>query len=181
MNESIAISDGAFDLEFCNYLLELQTNAFGLVGSDELNQSIRKSKINFLNGFFQYPKVYGPVSNFLLEINNAHFNFDLTTMEPPQLTQYDSANQGEYKPHKDTSTPTAGQYRKLSMVIQLSSPDAYEGGDLIFPEQDNYSPELTKKQGTAIVFPSYLLHGVTPVTKGVRRSLVVWAHGPAFR
>ena len=181
MNENIAIVEDAFDLAFCNHLLDIQAQDKGLVGADDLNHDIRRSKIKFLVGFFQYPKVYSPVSNFMHEVNQAHFQFELTSMEHPQLTQYDSENKGEYKPHKDTNTPTEGQYRKLSMVIQLTSPDNYEGGELIFPEQVNYDPSITKKQGTAIVFPSYMLHGVTPVTAGMRKSLVVWAHGPAFR
>lgn len=36
-------------------------------------------------------------------------------------------------------------------------------------------------QGTATVFPGFVLHRVTPVTTGARYSLTVWAHGPAFR
>ena len=36
-------------------------------------------------------------------------------------------------------------------------------------------------RGTATLFPSYMLHRVTPVTEGIRHSLTVWAHGPAFR
>ena len=38
----------------------------------------------------------------------------------------------------------------------------------------------TKNKGTIIVFPSMLLHKVTPVTKGIRHSLVQWFSGPDF-
>jgi PKHD-type hydroxylase len=38
-----------------------------------------------------------------------------------------------------------------------------------------------KSRGTVTMFPSYLLHRVTPVTSGERYSLTIWAHGPAFR
>jgi PKHD-type hydroxylase len=38
-----------------------------------------------------------------------------------------------------------------------------------------------REKGTVIMFPSYLLHRVTPVTKGVRKSLVLWVGGTTFR
>jgi hypothetical protein len=40
--------------------------------------------------------------------------------------------------------------------------------------------KYTPTPGTVIVFPSYLAHCVTPVTKGVRWALVGWVHGPSF-
>ena len=70
--------------------------------------------------------------------------------------------------------------RKLSLVVQLSDPEDYEGGDLEI--YTGHEPLVVKKKkGMTAFFPSYQLHGVTPVTKGTRYSLVVWVHGPAFR
>ena len=72
-----------------------------------------------------------------------------------------------------------GTIRKLSITIQLSSPQDYEGGDLIL---HNGEPEKMQKElGKLIVFPSYTLHEVTPVTKGTRYSLVAWVAGKPFR
>lgn len=69
--------------------------------------------------------------------------------------------------------------RKLSLVCQLSDPSEYEGGEFqINPGGSILVPERTK--GTVIIFPSYLVHRVAPVTKGTRRSLVLWVEGPAF-
>jgi PKHD-type hydroxylase len=68
--------------------------------------------------------------------------------------------------------------RKLSLVCQLSDPSEYEGGELQINTGEIFTPE--KQKGTVILFPSYLLHRVTPVTKGTRRSLVLWIEGPAF-
>jgi PKHD-type hydroxylase len=72
--------------------------------------------------------------------------------------------------------------RKLSLIIQLTDPSEYEGGDFQFdsdiPQPD---PAEIKQRGTVIVFPSFLRHRVTPVTSGVRRSLVSWVEGPKFR
>ena len=40
---------------------------------------------------------------------------------------------------------------------------------------------LPKEQGKLILFPSYVLHEVKPVTKGERYSLVAWITGPQFK
>ena len=37
------------------------------------------------------------------------------------------------------------------------------------------------KQGHAAIFASFLQHRVTPVTKGVRNSVVVWFNGEPFK
>jgi PKHD-type hydroxylase len=70
----------------------------------------------------------------------------------------------------------------MSIVIQLTDPSEYEGGDF---EIDSQYPQLPKEEirekGSVLVFPSFIPHRVTPVTKGVRRSLVSWIEGPKFR
>ena len=60
--------------------------------------------------------------------------------------------------------------------MQLSDPADYDGGEL---ELKNSTRTLVapRAQGTLIVFPSFLLHRVAPVTRGTRRSLVGWASG----
>lgn len=181
MNEKIIVSKNAFDLDFCNKCLEIHAANYGTIGSG-FDTSVRKSKVTFLNGAFRHVDIYKEILQFLNDVNAHQFQFDLMGMEPPQLTEYDSAYQGEYKPHKDSNIPDENNIiRKLSMVVQITPPDSYEGGVLQFPDMKDYDESTTMAQGSAIVFPSYLLHGVTPVTSGKRKSLVVWANGPAFR
>ena len=182
MNEQIIIVKNAFDLRFCNRCSNILAAENGLVGNEELNASIRKSKITFLQGVFKHLDIYKPVLDVMNDTNKQFFDFDLDGIQPPQLTEYDSAYAGEYKPHKDSSSPDgSGIERKLSMVVQITPEDNYEGGELQFPDSSEYDVSITKEQGTAIIFPSYLLHGVTPVTRGLRKSLVVWAVGSTFR
>jgi PKHD-type hydroxylase len=72
------------------------------------------------------------------------------------------------------------QIRKLSLTIQLSDPFSYNGGELhLFT--GNEPTIIPKEQGKLISFPSYVLHEVTPVTKGERYSLVAWITGPQFK
>jgi PKHD-type hydroxylase len=69
--------------------------------------------------------------------------------------------------------------RKLSMSVQLSDEAEYSGGDLEFCACSQL--ESRRRRGTIIVFPAFLAHQVTPVTQGIRHSLVAWAHGPVFK
>jgi PKHD-type hydroxylase len=41
--------------------------------------------------------------------------------------------------------------------------------------------EMAQKRGRILFFPSFILHKVHPVTKGVRKSIVAWVEGPKFR
>jgi PKHD-type hydroxylase len=89
---------------------------------------------------------------------------------------------GEYTLHKDTFLTFPGPHRKLSISVQLSAPDEYEGGDFEFMDVGQPpKPINIRTQGTAIIFPSITYHKVTPVTKGKRYSLVGWYEGPEWR
>lgn len=107
------------------------------------------------------------------------FDFDLYGfVEDFQYIVYNSDN-SHYDWHMDKGTLTSPP-RKLSLVLQLTDPSEYEGGDL----ELNYcsQPVKTKKErGLVYAFPSWVVHRVTPVTKGVRKTLVVWIAGPKFR
>lgn len=113
--------------------------------------------------------------------NNNAFGFDLSYFNEIQFTEYDSAYEGKYDWHEDLAwTNRDPSQRKLSMVIQLTDPAEYEGGNLELKESPPKVDEL-RTQGTVIVFPAFLPHRVTPVTAGKRHSLVSWYVGPNFR
>ena len=71
-------------------------------------------------------------------------------------------------------------HRKVSVTIQLSNPEDYDGGELELWTGAGIQ-KVEKHKGCAILFPSYMLHRITPVTKGVRKSLVLWVGGSTFR
>ena len=108
---------------------------------------------------------------------NAAYRFELTGFaEALQFTCY---GPGQYFGwHVDIGADDTSS-RKLSVTIQLSAPDDYAGGDLTFHGAADMP--IARARGCATFFPSYLAHQVTPVTRGLRRSLVAWAYGPAFR
>ena len=114
----------------------------------------------------------------IAHINEQFFGFDLEGFaEAFQYTLYREG--GWYGWHVDKGENTAAP-RKLSLTIQLSAPDEYEGGEF----QINNGSEVLqfgREQGRVLAFPSWVLHQVTPVSRGTRRSLVVWIHGAPFR
>lgn len=99
-----------------------------------------------------------------------------------QYTEYLGEVSGKYDWHVDVDWERDEPIdRKLSLTVQLSSPDEYEGGEFDFSGGGEDLPDWYKDQGTVLVFPSYLAHRIRPVTYGVRRSLVAWFDGPRWR
>jgi PKHD-type hydroxylase len=123
--------------------------------------------------------------NYIIELNNSQiWNFDLNGYESFQYTEYPASTGGKYDFHSDIDYTTLHkddpQTRKLSLTLVLSEPGIdYEGGDfqvLIGPEPIT----CPQAKGMVILFPSWVLHRVTPVTRGVRKSVVVWVTGSKF-
>ena len=70
--------------------------------------------------------------------------------------------------------------RKLSFTLQLSDPTDYDGGDMVILT-NHERKVLSKTRGSITIFPSYLLHRVETITRGIRYSLVGWVSGPRFK
>lgn len=122
----------------------------------------------------------------LASLNRDYFPFALDGFDEGfQLLQYDGAASGStrgdfYDWHIDIGGSGTTMTRKLSIVVQLSDPADYEGGRLEVNAGGDVR-EMPVSQGTLIAFPSFVLHHVSPVTRGRRYSLAAWVHGPAFR
>jgi|LWDU01.1.fsa_nt_gi PKHD-type hydroxylase len=108
----------------------------------------------------------------------ANWFFDIKRIEPLQYTVY---NEEEYIDwHIDIDQyDFSGEFkglRKLSMTMVLN--DDYEGGYLQLeigsPKMKNRLLNFKAQTGTMIFFPSTTWHRVTPVIRGVRKTLVVW-------
>lgn len=112
---------------------------------------------------------------------NHHFHFDLDALrESPQVARYDAAREGHFDWHSDIGEGAVAARRKLTLVVQLTDPEEYRGGALEL-RPSLATTEADRARGSAVAFPSFVLHRVTPVTEGTRHSLTIWAHGPAFR
>lgn len=143
--------------------------------------NVRRSKISWIYPDVQHTFIFLKISQALMDVNRAFYNYDITEIEDLQFTEYDSSYEGMYRNHTDDGYD-AEYYRKLSFTLQLSSPDEYEGGDLQLYRFKLDNPNVVQKEkGLFTVFPSSTIHEVTPVTKGIRHTLVGWANGPRFR
>jgi PKHD-type hydroxylase len=121
-----------------------------------------------------YERVTGLVQTF----NARFYEFELTGFSDPfQYTVYQSREGGHYDWHVDQGVTAP---RKLSLTLQLSDPASYEGCDLQM-YISNRIDTAPRERGTLIAFPSWVLHRVTPIVSGTRKSMVVWAAGPKFR
>ena len=149
-----------------------------IIGEDKEN-TIRKSNIKWLPVNDEWNWVYDRVSNQIMEANKALWQFNLhTIIDNIQYTEYEG-NGGHYDWHLDIG-PRSINHRKVSVVIQLSDPDDYVGGNLeLHPGSNSFA--VPRGKGTVVVFPSFLLHRVTPLTSGLRRSLVLWAGGEPYK
>ena len=99
-------------------------------------------------------------------------------MDHIQYAEY--ANDDGYDWHADLLRGQTLQ-RKLSICVQLSLPDEYEGGDVEAKLSGRDTITASREAGDALMFPSFVQHRVAPVTRGVRRSIVAWYLGPSFR
>jgi len=174
--------DGELDNTDCDELRLLTTQVdfrSGKVGQTDssLNSKIRSSDvigIDYTNPYSGF--LNNLVYKYIVMANRECFGFNLNGMYEFQIGKYGKDN--FYAEHMDSNLTNNTAQRKLSISIQLSDSDEYEGGDFVFTK-DIPSPdaELIRKKGTIIVFPSFLYHQVMPVTKGVRYSLVGWYEG----
>jgi len=153
----------------------------------ELEEKMRTSKVCFLSDKW----IYDIIHPLIAEANKkTTWNFEYTHTEPMQFTQYglnefyDWHQDSTPFPFKDVHPNFEGKIRKLSSIINLSKPSDYEGGDLEFDfrnltkESSNVKVcDEIKEQGSIVVFPSFIHHRVTPITKGIRHSLVSWTVG----
>lgn len=176
--------DNAFTVQELDWLQQKATEATqaATIKSYEngvVDEKTRRSEVNWMHNTPETEWVFKRLSHAIASLNTEFFNFDLTGFgEPIQLTNYSANNQGTYRWHQDFGN--AGLPRKLSLVLQLSDPDDYEGGELQL--LTNTEPTVaSKKRGLITVFPSWTLHQVTPVVRGNRQSLVSWIGGPSFK
>ena len=178
--ETWAYYDSVFSVEECEKIIEIG-NKKGLV-QGTINKGslkdIRESKVSWLYPADDMEWVYRRLTDVILNLNQRFFKFKLYGfMEGLQFTHYKEPG-GKYKKHIDRGLNIS--VRKLSLSVQLSNPKSYEGGDLLLHDAETPTT-VPKEQGKLILFPSYVLHEVTPVTKGERYSLVAWITGPQFK
>jgi PKHD-type hydroxylase len=146
-------------------------------------ENIRATRVAWMPRGAQTENLYRRMEEAVLEINARFLRFDLSALADLQYAVYGGQEGGHFDWHKDYGRDPSdpGQEpRKLTLSLQLSDTSDYEGCDL----QVRGGHEIDtapRTRGTLIAFPANVLHQVTPIRAGIRRSLVAWAVGPEFR
>jgi PKHD-type hydroxylase len=167
----------AFSSEEIELILELMEDLPFIEGSTKgkTEDGYRSSSIKWVPQEETFKWIYDRIGEMAIEANDECWEFDLHSMpERMQYTEY-YEDGGQYNWHLDIG-PNELSQRKISITIQLSDPSEYEGGNLELLK-GAIPLSCPKGKGTAVLFPSYILHRISPVTKGTRRSLVLWLGG----
>ena len=159
-----------------------------------VQHSIRDSRVDWLPS---YHWIVGLCYHYVLRANRDNFLYDISGFDQESM-QYTSYNEGEYYNwHVDAGLncfrnpgenkqenfvfEKSEEVRKLSVIVQLSDPDEYEGGEVQLMSDNDSSFFLPKTRGTVIVFDSRTKHRVKKVISGHRQSLVGWVVGPRWK
>jgi len=143
-----------------------------------VDTNTRTSHISWIP-FSKMPEMYKDIETMMKKTNGNHFGFDdMQLTEMAQYTEYPSG--GFYDWHMDSDINFAHEppIRKISMTCLLSHESEFEGGELELEKEKN---KIKLAQGQAVFFASFIRHRVAPVTRGVRKSLVMWFGGSPFR
>jgi PKHD-type hydroxylase len=181
MRDNWQLFSGTLPIEMCNDMIKnfkkLPTVDGGTFNNDDNH---RRSSVRWVTGEHGLEQI---LLRYVNLANATAFNVDIQQeMNEMQFGEYSAEYAGKYDWHHDIDWNNAKNFdRKLSVVVQLSNPRDYEGGEFQFSEVESPSSDLWSKQGSILVFPSYLTHRVTEVTSGVRYSLVSWIRGPRWR
>ena len=181
---------GAFTQEECDKICsyyDAKNLEQGTTGTNnEIDNKYRQSNV-YLEKYDQNSAwIFNRLFEIIDDANHKFFQFELVGFDFFQYTTY-NVNQ-YYNYHIDTvynhyeGNRDSNLCRKLSLSILLNDPNEFEGGEFEICIGDPAEPESNKlNKGDAIFFPSYMLHRVKGITRGIRKSLVVWVLGPKWR
>jgi PKHD-type hydroxylase len=169
---------------FETYPEKVENGLIGIGADARQNQDVRRVKILFLDyDFMIKEKIAESISNLIAQVeqlNRESFMFDITDAETLQVLKYTENDQGFYRRHFDCEAEPTAMCRKLTFIVSLSHPEDYDGGYLKI-DADTNDTDIVMPKGNVMIFPSFLMHQVTPVTRGTRYSLVGWLRGPTFK
>lgn len=147
---------------------------------DQVNPALNKKASVSIIEWPKLKKKLAGMEDVINQTNHLYFNFKtyrFNTFDAMNHNVYDSTKGGEYEYHIDVESYKLDFTTKLTCVLNLSE-DPYEGGEFYIKDGPEIHIKKMSVPGALVVFPSFLLHKVTPVTKGKRISLVLWKKGP---
>lgn len=120
--------------------------------------------------------IFDKIARAVATANAEFYKYDIMGITHGiELLHYEGTEQGHYDWHTDAGNGNSST-RKISVSVQLTDSDKYEGGNLEL-NCNGIVQQAVKEKGSISLFPSYALHRVSPVTRGDRWVLVIWIHG----
>jgi PKHD-type hydroxylase len=148
----------------------------GSVGT--VDTKTRTSHISWIP-FSKMPEMYKVIENIMHKTNMNHFGFEgMQITEQAQYTEYPTGGFYDWHIDSDVDCKDEPPVRKISMTCLLSHESEFEGGGLELMSDGKIA---RPKQGQAIFFASFIRHRVVPISKGIRKSLVMWFGGTPFK
>ena len=170
-------------IEMCDKLILRNAGVMSSDGTVYRGTNIRSSKNSFIRENEETTWLFEKCRNIVNKINEETFGYDLSYgFDYFQYAEYNENDQFNF--HLDTmlgKNSKIDKPRKLSISLILSDNSEYEGGDFQFYMGGTGVDTIEQAKGRFILFPSFLVHRVTPIKSGVRKSLVFWMQGPKFR
>jgi PKHD-type hydroxylase len=159
-----------------------QQEAGILAGSEGYNVGTRITRVGWIGREPKVEPLFGRLEAVVLAINAQFFRYDLSGIMALQYTVYDQAAGSRFDWHQDygANAASGGETRKLTLSLQLSDGADYDGCDLQTQMGDQLD-SAPRERGTLVGFPAYVPHRVIPITRGIRKCLVIWAVGPELR
>ena len=143
-----------------------------------IDTKTRTSHISWIP-FNKMTEMYKQLELVMKQTNGNHFGFDgMCINEMAQYTEYPEGGFYDWHTDNDVNCASEPPVRKISMTCLLSPENEFEGGDLELMKEGKVAK---LKQGHAIFFASFIRHRVAPVTRGNRKSLVMWFGGTPFK
>ena len=144
----------------------------------EVNTKTRTSHISWIP-FGKLEPMYRRLEQVMHQTNRNHFGFEgMQLTEQAQYTEYPEGGYYQWHQDNDVNMEKEPPVRKISMTLLLSHENEFDGGELELLAPGKKAP---LKQGHAVFFASFISHRVAPVTRGLRKSLVVWFGGTPFK
>jgi len=180
-------------IDYCETLEKMDGTTVGKDGKQDTNDEARRSTIAWGRPDKDNQWIFDRLLYVADNLNRRFYEFDLNGFETFQYTTYQAGKKGKenqkYDSHMDTilgldKPIDMFETRKLSLSLILSDPSDYEGGEFCIQTGSPEEEKLVKMEqvkGRVLAFPSFMIHKVKPVTKGTRRSIVVWVEGPKFK
>lgn len=158
----------------CRRLISLgRRKGFNCIKNDRYGQSSTTTASRLLPEDDEL--IYKRLAHKVAQLNAEIWRLSLAGIyEPVSVLRY---RPGDWiRPHIDADYRVPDP-SKLSCSVQLVPKGSFAGGVLTVAETEVFDLDI----GDAVVFPSHMLHTVSPIKSGERFALAAWVHGPPFR